>query len=352
MIVRSISNNVKRIEDCETEIQLAIKKGYFTNSARLTERVNKIIEECVKELPDSLKKDARKSLQEFAQRCYRTLRTNLGVNGLAAAWALSKAFKGGLTRQEALTLKQPIITAKVLPEEPFEYSTMSKGVANGMWSREYIKRVNKVMQRMADEQSLDPNDIDGRNSLRNLAEMNERYEYHQKELADFNKQGVDLVICSVHQDCSLRCYRWQGRIFSLSGKSGKLPDGREYIPLSVATNQEQVYYTNPKTGTPYKGGLLGYNCRHRLYAFTGQIPPTVTKAEQRRENAINQKQRQYENNIRKWRERALMAEGKEERRKAKAKAVALNDEYIAFSLKNNRAYYPDRCKVLFDNIKD
>lgn len=352
MIVRSISNNVKRIEDCETEIRLAIKKGYFTNSTKLTERVNKIIEECVKELPDSLKKDARKSLQEFAQRCYRTLRTNLGVNGLAVAWALSKAFKGSLTRQDALTLKQPIITAKVFPEEPFEYSTMAKGVPNGVYSKEYIKRVNKVMQKMADEQSLDPNDILGRNSLRNLAEMNERYEYHQKELADFKANGTKLVICSVHQDCSLRCFKWQGGIYSLDGTSGKTADGREYKPLSVATNQEQVYYTNPRTGTAYKGGLLGYNCRHRLYAFTGQIPPTVTKAEQKRENAINQKQRQYENNIRKWRERALMAEGKEERRKAKAKAVQLNDEYIAFSLSHDRAYYPDRCKVLFDNIKD
>ena len=352
MIVRSISNNVKRIEDCETEIRLAIRKGYFTNSTKLMERINKIIEECVKDLPESIKRNAMTSLQQFAQKQYSILRINLGVNGLAVAWAVSKALRGGLTRQETLTLKQPIITAKVLPEEPFEYSTMSKGVANGMWSREYIKRVNKVMQRMADEQALDPNDILGRNSLRNLAEMNERYEYHQKQLADFKANGTKLVICSVHQDCSLRCFKWQGGIYSLDGTSGKTADGREYKPLSVATNQEQVYYTNPRTGTAYKGGLLGYNCRHKLYAFTGQIPPTVTKAEQKRENAINTKQREYENAIRKWRERALLAVDGKTRQEAKAKAVALNDEYIAFSLSHDRAYYPDRCKVLFDNIKD
>ena len=350
MIVRSISENVKRIEDTETQIRLAIKKGYFANSANLLEKVNKLIEECVKELPEGMRANTRKSLQAFAQRLYSTLRLNLGANGLAVAWALSKAFKGGLTRQDALTLKQPIITAKVEPT--FEYGTTAKGVPNGVWSRQYIKNVNKVMQKMADEQSLDASDIVGRNSLRNYAEMYERYEFHNKELADLKKGGTKLVICSVHQDCSDRCFKWQGGIYSLDGTYGKTADGRKYVPLEMATNQEQIYKVNPRTGTAYKGGLFGYNCRHRIYAFTGQIPPTVTKAEQQRENKINQKQRNYENEIRKWRERALVEVDPKTRKEARAKAVALNKEYIAFSLKNDRAYYPDRCKVLFDNITD
>ena len=352
MIVRSISENVKRIEDTETQIRLAIKKGYFANSANLLEKVNKLIEGCVKELPEGMRENTRKSLQAFAQRLYSTLRLNLGANGLAVAWALSKALKGGLTYKEMLTLKQPIITAKVLPEQPFEYGTTAKGVPNGIWSRQYIKNVNKVMQRMADEQSLDANDIERRNSLRNYAEMYERNAYHEQELAGLKKDGTKLVICSVHQDCSDRCFKWQGRVYSLDGTYGKTADGREYVPLEVATNQNQVYYTNPKTNTQYRGGLFGYNCRHRIYAFTGQIPPTVTKAEQQKENKINQKQRAYENEIRKWRERALVEVDPKERREAKQKAVALNKEYIAFSLKNDRAYYPDRCKVLFDNITD
>ena len=348
MIVRSISENVKRIEDTETQIRLTIKRGYFANSTKLNEQVNKLIEECVKELPESMRENTRKSLQNFAQKLYSTLRINLGANGLAVAWALSKALKGGLTYKEALTLKQPIITAKVLPDEPFEYSTTAKGVPNGIWSREYIKRVNKVMQKMADTQSLDANDVMGRNSLRNYAEMAERDEFHNKELADLKGAGTKLVICSVHQDCSDRCFPWQGRVYSLDGTTGKTKDGRKYIPLETAVNQ----YTTTKSGKRYKNGLFGFNCRHRIYAFTGQIPPTVTKAEQKKENAINTKQREYENKIRTWRERALVAVDDKTRIEAKRKAVALNKEYIAFSLKNGRAYYPDRCKVLFDNIKD
>lgn len=346
MIVRSISENVKRIEDTETQIRLTIKKGYFANSANMLEKVNKLIEECVKELPEGMRENTRKSLQAFAQKLYSTLRINLGANGLAVAWALSKALKGGLTYKETLTLKQPIITAKVEPT--FEYSTTAKGVPNGIWSRQYIKNVNKVMQRMADEQSLDANDIEKRNSLRNYAEMYERNAYHEQELAGLKKDGTKLVICSVHQDCSDRCFPWQGRVYSLDGTSGKTADGRQYIPLETAVNQ----YTTTKQGKRYKNGLFGFNCRHRIYAFTGQIPPTVTKAEQQKENKINQKQRAYENEIRKWRERALVEVDPKERREAKQKAVALNKEYIAFSLKHDRAYYPDRCKVLFDNIKD
>lgn len=346
MIVRSISENVKRIEDTETQIRLAIKKGYFASSANLLEKVNKLIEECVKELPDGMQANARTSLQKFAQRLYSTLRINLGANGLAVAWALSKALKGGLTYKEMLTLKQPITTVKVLPEQPFEYGTTAKGVPNGVWSREYIKRVNKVMQRMADEQSLDSDDITGRNSLRNYAEMYERNAFHDKELAGLKKSGAKLVICSVHQDCSDRCFKWQGRVYSLDGTSGKTADGRTFIPLETAVNQ----YTTTKQGKRYKNGLFGFNCRHRIYAFTGQIPPTVTKAEQQKENKINTKQREYENNIRKWRERALVEVDPKTKKESRAKAVALNKEYIAFSLKNGRAYYPDRCKVLFDNI--
>ena len=352
MIVRSISDNVKRIEDTETEIRLAIKKGYFTNSANLLEKVNKIIEGCVKELPEGMRDTTRKSLQAFAQRLYSTFRLNLGANGLAVAWALSKALKGNLTRTDYMTLKQPITTAKVIPDEPFVYGTQAKGIPNGKWSRTYIKGVSEVLRKVADEHCLDINDLDKRNTIRNYAEMYERYEFHNNELAGLKKAGTKLVICSVHQDCSDRCFKWQGRVYSLDGTYGKTKDGRQYVPLEMATNQNQVYYTNPKTGTAYKGGLFGYNCRHRIYAFTGQIPPTVTRAEQKRENAINTKQREYELNIRKWRERALMAESPKERQEAKAKAVQLNKEYIAFSLKHDRAYYPDRCKVLFDKIPD
>lgn len=152
-------------------------------------------------------------------------------------------------------------------------------------------------------------------------------------------------MCSTHADCSDRCFGWQGRVYSLDGSSGITVDGRKYIPLETATD---VYYTT-KSGRTYKNGLLGFNCRHKLYEYRPNMHiPYVSKAVQEKENAINKKQRNYENKIRKFRELALFAEDPKIRKKAKAKAAQLNKEYVAFSVKNKRAYYPDRVKILFD----
>ena len=370
MITRSISNNVKLIEDTETLIRLEVRKGYFSNSAKVMEKVDKLIEDCVEQLPKGMQANTRKSLKLFARRLMALLRVSFGVNGLLVWSALQKANKGKLTAAEYKALQLPTknkakptfrLPQKAentkLPDwlieddavEESNYSTMSKGVANSTYSKNYIKAVNKVMQEMADTQSLDANDIIGRNSLRNYAEMYERHAFHEKQLAEFKDKGVNLVICSVHADCSLRCFKHQGKVYSLDGTSGRTADGRAYVPLETATDQNQVYYTNPRTGTAYKGGLLGYNCRHKLYEFTGQKPPRVSKEEQKRESEINRKQREYENQIRKWRERALTCVDEKERKKAKQKATALYKEYVAFSIAHERAYYPDRCKVLFND---
>lgn len=345
MITRSISENVKRIEDAETQIRLAIRNGYLKNSATLNKTINKLIEECVDGLTDDMKGVARRSLTNFAKRLLLRLTSNLGVNGLFVGHALNKAIKGQLTRQEYATLKLPTTTTTRVLGNAF--STMAKGVPNQVWSKDYIKQVNEVMKKLADENALDADDIIGRNSLRNRAEMAERWRFHQNEMAEFEKKGTKLVICSTHADCSLRCFPHQGKVYSLDGTSGRTADGRKYVPLKVATDQNQVYYTNPRTGTQYRGGLLGYNCRHRLYEFTGQKAPVVTKAEQKKEYSITTKQRNYENQIRKWRERALVLVDEKERKEAKRRAIELNEEYIAFSIKNERAYYPDRCRVLF-----
>lgn len=354
MITRSISENVKRIEDTETLIKLAIRKGYFNGSQTLMKKVEKLIEECVDGLTEDMKSVARLSLKRYALRLMLLLRNSLGANGVIVYKALTKAKKKQLTRIEYSALKHPSKKASTIDNmirgggETAEYTTSQKGVATDTYSKQYIKQVSKVMQKLADEQSMDADDIVGRNSLRNRAEMAERWRYHQEQLADFKERDVKLVICSTHADCSLRCFPHQGKIYSLDGTSGKTADGRKYVPLETATDQNQVYYTNPRTGTAYRGGLLGYNCRHRLYEFKGQISPKVTKEQQKKESEINRKQREYENRIRKYRERALTAVDEKERREARRRAIELNKEYIAFSIANGRAYYPDRCKVLFD----
>ena len=124
-----------------------------------------------------------------------------------------------------------------------------------VWEENVLPTLDKIAQSKA----LDPNDLTGRNSLRNLAEMEVRYTDHLDSIDDLKSRGVKLVIASTHADCSKRCLRWQGRIYSLDGTYGEI-NGKKYIPLEVATN---IYYTT-KAGRVYKNGLLGFNCRHRL----------------------------------------------------------------------------------------
>jgi hypothetical protein len=75
--------------------------------------------------------------------------------------------------------------------------------------------------------------------------------------------------------------------------------------------------------------------------------PTVSKAEQERERQITARQRALERNVIRWREIALVQKGNVvEYRKAKKKAEHWYNEYKEYSKANNRAYYPDRVRIL------
>ena len=162
-------------------------------------------------------------------------------------------------------------------------------------------------------------------------------------------EGHKLVICSTHADCSDRCAPWQGRVYSLDGTSGVTDDGRKYVPLEEATNQNNVYYTNPKTGTKYKGGLLGYNCRHFLVPYKkGYRFPKPDAQEERKQYEITKKQRGFERNVIKWKTQAIEYKGidKDKYEFAKKKAIEWNNAYIEYSKANHRAYYPSRTKII------
>ena len=205
--------------------------------------------------------------------------------------------------------------------------------------------VKPALDRLAAQQARDPDDVSGRNTLRNRAEMEVRYNAHLEQIAALREQGVNLVICSTHADCSERCRPWQGRVYSLDGTRGRTDDGRSYVPLEEATD---IYYTT-KAGKTYKNGLLGFNCRHFLVPYkSGYRFPKPNAAEERREYEITQEQRRLETVVRKWRTKAVEYKNtdRENYLKARSNAIAANKAYIAFSKQNNRAYYPSRTALL------
>ena len=62
----------------------------------------------------------------------------------------------------------------------------------------------------------------------------------QQEMLNRLKKVTRLVICDTHSDCSERCSRWQGGIYSLDGTEGYTEDGKKYDPLEKATKNEKM----------------------------------------------------------------------------------------------------------------
>ena len=230
-----------------------------------------------------------------------------------------------------------------------EYVDMPNANVYGVPLKEFTEDVRKRVQATVDnlikQTAKDPDDISGRNSLRNKAEMQVRYEKHLTDITDLKASGVKLVICSTHTDCSERCRPWQGKVYSLDGTSGTTDDGRSYQPLENATD---VYYTT-KSGKTYKNGLLGFNCRHYLVEYENGLRfGKQSEAEERKEYAVTERQREYERDIRRYKVEALEKRVNDEQgyKTAVAAYKRLTNEYIEFSKAHGRAYYKSRIRII------
>lgn len=337
--------------DAQTDIKTAIKNGVLGGKGRdaVKNDVAHIIERAVARIRSpTLKRDGRVSLMRFADKAYRDFTDALitiAPNILPAIIVLMR----GITAREHVdktftpsTDAERSAAGKVAASEGLSYTAYNNGIPLQEFQKKYIDRVTVALKELADSRALDPNDHSGRNTLRNLAEMQVRYERHQEEIAGFIERGTRLVVCSVHADCSSRCKDWQGLVYSLDGTYGITDDGKEFQPLENATERN---YT--KRGVP--NGLLGFNCRHKLYAYkNGMVIPSVRKEQQKREYAITQKQRAMERGVIEARENALGYKGVDigEYRKWKAEAARRFVLYKSYSKEMGRAYYPDRVKIL------
>lgn len=347
MIAKATLNlQAQAIEDAQTNIRLIVKEAVMRNEAKETigKRIKAEISATLKKLTlVPLAQAAAVSLWSFYLKQYATFK---------------QAFNGDL---ELLALCVVLASEKPTAERRAAYEKAKYkidipqmvvnqyGVPNREYMQTYLRdRVKPVIDRLCKQYAIDPNDVDGRNSLRNRAEMEVRYQKHLDRIDGFKKRGVRLVICSTHADCSKRCEHWQGGVFSLNGTYGTTDDGRKFVPLEVATDQNQVYWTNPKTGTQYRGGLFGYNCRHYLVEYkSGFVFSQPDEEKERREYAITKEQRYYERKVREYKTTALYYKGYDRKKYEHARKLALewNEKYISFSKSNGRAYYPSRTEI-------
>lgn len=371
------------MEEAETKIRQVTKDEYFkqTPKTAIDRKVADIIRAAEQQIKiPALAEAARRSLLQFYNRQYSELRRSFGwqLATLSAIFLLQGRTLSG--REIKPTKAQRVQAVQVLEEKhivPYGASSAAErgadiafgtsgggavaardaggdvyagsrilGNAMQKYMQSYMRdNVKPALDRLAKQQALDPGDVSGRNTLRNRAEMEVRYDDHQRKLQEFRDKGTKLVICSAHADCSERCRPYQGRVFSLDGTRGTTDDGRAYVPLEEATD---VFYTT-KAGKTYKNGLLGFNCRHYLVEYKkGYRFPKPDAEAERREYAITIEQRRLEREVRKWRTVAVESKNLDRERylDAKKRATAANNAYITFSKQNNRAYYPSRVQII------
>lgn len=172
------------------------------------------------------------------------------------------------------------------------------------------------------------------------------------KIEKMKEMGQDLLVTSQHvgartggkfpyEDHS----KWQGKVFSLSGKSEKYPSFVE------------------ECGWGKGGGIGGWNCRHHIYAYVegvSKLPEPIDEKENKRVEDLNKKQRSLESSIRsKKRELLGLKEGMEATGNDKLKFELqqqydksayelreLNKKYNEFCSDNNLRTWNERKKVV------
>lgn len=334
------------MEEAETQIRSIVKEEYVrrTPLVVINKKVNEVIKKALAKVKiPSLRLSATKSLINFFRRQYDEIK-RISPDKLLIATFLYSYLIG--ERKPTEEQKTALRRQNISISNGRASTNLTYGVPLQKFSRDYFRdNVRPIYERLVKQYPLDPNDVSGRNSLRNLAEMEVRYQSHKDSIENLKAKGVKLVIASTHADCSERCAKWQGKVFSLDGTYGTTDDGRPYEPLENATD---IYYTT-KAGKTYKNGLLGFNCRHFLIPYkSGYRFPKPNVNEERRQYGITLRQRELERQVRKWRTEAITLRGlnREAYLSARQKAIEWNKAYIKFSHDNGRAYYPSRTEIL------
>jgi len=330
------------IEEAQTDIKVYIKDSILANKPfkDISKGVSEIIEELIKDLESVVLKDKCKvAMPLFAQKIYNNSVIIFGglnkyiLIALAAA-AIGKANQTELrTAQEFLNIRNSSIPPKeiVIPAERINVA-----------ATDYLKNVSDRVNYLAEIEAKE--DYTSKVNMRNVAELQVRQEMHEQELQRLSGGGNDLVWIVPHADCSERCEKWQGKLYSISGKSGVI-DGINYQPLNDATD----IYATTKAGKIYKNGCIsGFGCRHKLKPYQKtEKPSMIPAAVVAKEREINNTQRRLERGVRRYRERAELISGINSAlsKRYKAKAVELNKNYINYSRNNGAAYYPERVQI-------
>ena len=237
-------------------------------------------------------------------------------------------------------------------------------------SQRYVDYVSQVNEALCDineklaNGTLSTIGADGRRiSVRNLAEINSRYELITKDIERVTADGNKFVIASAHADASERCSYWQGKIYLVDLDINSRPMGQ--YP-GHAPQQTILGYID---GRPYyslleacENGFLSFNCQHRLIKYyKGVHEPRYDMLRVRFQRSLTARQRELENRIRMYKRREqLSVKGARVKRKNpytgetvemseykynQMMSTYWQEEYSRFSEKNGLPEYRWRLRI-------
>lgn len=324
------------LTDLQTEIKLLIKKMILRGTSRreTATALSNLIETALKRLKSTeLKNKARESLLRFAERVYAfTMNTYNGAT-IAILGAMSRVAENKGTPKDR--------RAVIEFANKSDHLGYNISIPLDKFSQDYMDLVKKRMEFLAKQEAKD--DPTSRVTLRNVAEMQVRAEHNEAMIEGLKAKRVKLAWILPHANCSKRCQKWQGKLYSLDGTSGVV-DGFQYQPLENAMNVYEV----TKAGKVYRNGCIsGFNCRHILEPYKDKNKPIEIPAEVvNKTREIETKQRYMENMTRQWKERYLLLDKSEEKTFAYLKAKKWEQTYIEFSKQNNMPLYESRIKII------
>ncbi len=283
---------------------------------------------------------------------FKTLDRELNKDKISheVSQTLKEVYKSDKVKKESYVFKSndqiddKNINASDTPNSKFIRTSGEYGYTQ-MQIDNYVEKVEKTMDKIAQLNFVAVNSQGARISLRNKAEMEVRYQDMLSDLKELKNE--QFVVVSQHRDSSLRCACWQGLIYlkDTDGTDVSLLNWHEWNNVNNHITPKPIGYT--ENNQPYyslkekiEHGLFSYNCRHRFIKYEqGAKVPKQYPYNPNKESAsslIDKEMRQMEQNIRRAKERQTLALTPKERKKWQAKSKKLQAQYDEFCKKHNR----------------
>jgi hypothetical protein len=342
------------LEEAQTELQRVLSRMItdLIQRQNVGQQAKIIINDCITKLKENgadnkLISEAERGLQGSFLRWYESTTNQLlqmAKNKDNPLFLLSYKYITGVTpKADSKAMVINLMQVEGYEEGSIDnirdyFTTGEKGYSQ-MFIEDYQKRVNQEIHNIASRNVILRDSRNRRMSVRNLAEMEVRFQELIKDQERLKSKGVEYAYATSHSNASKRCSIWQGKLFILDGSVGSTPLGsyiEGYTPKPKGKIDGIEYYS---LADAIGHGFLGYNCRHRMIAYRKgmtaprEYPAKFVDLERKREQEL----RYLENQIRHAKRDYLLTDDKEQRKDLLSRSKALQE---AYEEKCNRYHYP------------